>query len=448
MRSLSNALGYRDHGELGPPILVQGVNSTVGPFHTFTGPTAKVVYPDVVVRALGVIYAEYRAAFGRLIEANREWATDYQYCEGQHNFTVQIDMAGLPQWALNELAKLPLDDVVEYLRTVIFELESSIAMYPLLSKMFADASGLSKWGHNWRLTLDSLRQQFGKQIMLLAVTKDKYRAMLETEFGITDGSRPSDELVRELTGFDVFMGPDEFLAYLDDNGGECDYLIFARTSDPPAKLKQPAYMIEHPLLSEPRVREIIKACAITVNVDRPGGLTSQQINDTKAYMPDIGIGFRFSTLEDLQGEEFARWLAARGHSIKELNEGTILIRCKPVHGTGSYGHLRGWISGGHRPKKFRDQLRGSLHDRGDYVAQVEVPVSKITNLTDDGSDTTYDYIHRLFLAVTVDADGVVRLQWIGGFVNAIPETDHEAMRGRIHGAKSAVWAEIEAATAV
>src|SRR3989344_8941089 len=79
---------------LGPVVENADIKSSMGPFRSF--PEYKAEYPEVVVKALGNLYQEYNHAFQPLVEANREWDTDYQYCFGPDgkpvNYFVQVDM--------------------------------------------------------------------------------------------------------------------------------------------------------------------------------------------------------------------------------------------------------------------------------------------------------------------------------------------------------------------
>ena len=103
-------------------------------------PKYVVAYPKIVIEALSQLYMEYNKAFSILVETNREWATDYQYCMGQEwpiNHFVQIDMAGLPQPLLHTITSMSVEEVRELLRRYIFEIENSLAMYQILMRTFS-----------------------------------------------------------------------------------------------------------------------------------------------------------------------------------------------------------------------------------------------------------------------------------------------------------------------
>lgn len=72
------------------------IRSSNAPFYAFSG--HQIIYPEVVIRALGTLYQEYNKTFHSLVEANREWETDYRFCLSKGcpvNYGVQIDMSGL-----------------------------------------------------------------------------------------------------------------------------------------------------------------------------------------------------------------------------------------------------------------------------------------------------------------------------------------------------------------
>jgi hypothetical protein len=432
-----------------------------------------------VIEALGLLFREYNSTFASLVAANREWETDYQYCltpDGLPlNFAVQIDMVGLTDNFLAEAAAMSSIEVAEILRQRIFEIENSLAMYQLLERLFSRSRNplLSKWQLLWKLLtkyfsaehagtffsqqfrtcLAELRTRFGKKIALLAVTDQKYEAMRTSEFGKNNGESLSATEVRHLSGFDCFMGPDEFRRHVAKNRGSCQYLLYARTSDPVAKLKKPDLAIEHPLLGDPDMRRVIKANSLTYNIDAPDMPWQRRINDTKAYAVPMDMAFPVHSLDDVHPPEFTRHLAgkksydsydgdrvtapfadylvAQGFDPDNIRSGNVRLRAKPMMGTyGCYGHVSGLL----RDSDFRCDFRANLRKRGSYVVQPEMPVPMMVN---DADKTAYTCIDRVFLAMT---DGHVR--WLGGLRSLMPTGSKEADNGRNHGNRDTVWAEI------
>ncbi len=425
----------RDRMILGRILERTDIHSSLGPFQIF--PDCQVRYPSVVIGALGSLYTEYGRAFGSLVEANREWETDYQYCavgDGVVNWAVQIDMLGLTQGFLKEVAGLSEEVVREVLRRGIFEIENSLAMYQLLERSFPKDGRDSFFKTRFRAALDSLREYFGRPIALLAVTNEKYAAMASSEFGISCLSPSVPEaVVRDLSGFDRLFGPEEFRHHVVSRGGECEYLLYVRASDPVSKLKDPGLRVRHPLLDDPDMRRVIKANSVTLNIDDPDWSVGdpRRINDTKEYMPPVGLGLRISSEADLFSREFLAYLETHRIDPAAVASGRTLLRCKPVYGAyGCYGHVVGSFSDDH----FWHELRREINQRGPYIVQPEHLSRVVTNTSGGGQ---FVYIDRLFFA-TVEGHP----QFLGGFRNFMPVNSIEAQRRRIHGNKEAVFAEI------
>lgn len=438
----------------------KGIRSSLGPFHFL--PQYQVRYPEVVVRALGDLYGEYNEAFRSLVAANREWNEDYQLCHlgsSLVNFGVQVDMVGLTPEFLATSTSLSQDEVREQLRRMVFEFENSLAMYQLLERIFSRTGEETFFRRRFRATLEGLRQQFGRPIALLAVTDQKYQAMRESEFGKSGDEPLSDEEVRELSGFDRFFSPQAFREHLEGRGGKCDYLLYARTSDPVAKLKNPSLEVEHPLLGDPDIRRVVKANTLTMNVDAPGMEYSRLINDSKAWMSDVGMAYNINDDRDLcspafrdflenemkkkgrpygdfVGESrlssgFLAYLASYGVSGSQVESGQVALRCKPAKGTyGCYGH----VSGSFADRFFRKELRLQLGKRGSYVVQPELILPTIRNV----AGHEYGFIDRVFLS---SVGG--KTEFLGGFRSFMPLNSTEAHERRNHGSKVTVWAEIQ-----
>jgi hypothetical protein len=268
--ALRHLLGGETNQDLGEIRPIQGVRTTLE-----LGKVAShaVQYPGVVVEALAELFSEYNRQFQPLVQANREFATDYRYAkdsDGQFvNAFVQIDMLGLPPQFLKRAAGLDRGVVKEVLRHSIFEIENSLAMYQLLEKALSATSGPSLFSMRFRRGLDDLRRQHRRPIMLLAVTAEKFEAMRASEFGKAPGESLSHDEVREMSGFDGLLGPDQFKQHLAANGGRCEYLLYVRSSDPPSKLRYPRAQVGSELLEDSQLRRIIKENSLTFNIDAP-----------------------------------------------------------------------------------------------------------------------------------------------------------------------------------
>ena len=281
-------------------------------------PDYTVIYPKVVLEALKKLYKEYNQAFKPLIEANREFPTDYGYCVGNGgpvNYFVQIDMLGLPSKFLDSVNTLSPETVYKTLRDGIFEIENSLAVYQFLQNLFPRKERDSFFKESFRASLDDIRRIYNMPIALLAVTDQKYEEMRQFEFGKANGEILTDKEVMEFSGFDCLLGPKEFKAHVEANHGKCHYLLYSRTSDPLEKLKKPDFEIYHPLLSNPIFRKIIKAYSLTINIDDPSANYASKINDTKEYMPAMNMGYVVSSQEDIFSKDFIDYLMKEGSNI-------------------------------------------------------------------------------------------------------------------------------------
>lgn len=425
---------------LGPIIDSQDIKSSLSPFSFL--PKYKTIYPPVVIQALGNLFAEYNEAFRPLVAVNREWETDYQYCISADgtpvNAFAQIDMVGLPAGFLVAAASMSEEEVREALRGRIFEIENSIAMYQYLENLFSEGGQDALFKRQFFSSLDRIRQKVGRPIALLAVTDQKFQAMREIEFGKMDGELLTDQEIKGLSGFDRFFGPTEFQKYLADNKGQCDYLLYVRSSDPVAKMKNPEMVVEDTILGDNNLRKIIKANALTFNIDNPSLPMGdrRRINDTKEYLEQIGMAFTAFYGGDLisggrLSVDFETYIRLQGIDPREVEAGRVALRAKPMKGTyGGYGHIRGTLG----EAKFRRELRRNLRSRGAYVVQPEMQNPIITN-EEDGQ--TFVYIDRNFFST----DGE-NYEFMGGERTLIPVGTREAQNNRIHGNSSSVYAEI------
>ncbi len=432
--ALRHLLGGKTEQELGEIRPIEGVRTTLalGKVATYA-----VQYPPVVVAALAELFAEYNREFQPLVAANREFASDYRYAKGSDglfaNAFVQIDMLGLPTQFLKTAAQMDKAVVKEVLRHTIFEIENSLAMYQLLERALSTSAGLSIFGMQFRRALDDLREQHGRPIMLLAVTDEKFQAMRASEFGKSPGEPLSNEEVRKLSGFDGLLGPEDFKRHIAASGGQCEYLLYVRSSDPPSKLRDPRATVGSELLENSELRRIIKEHSLTFNIDAPHQVHEARINDTKGYLRPMEMAFDISHPRDLFASSgalnpaFSDHLVRKGVDVDKVAQGEISLRAKPLRGTyGCYGHVRGPLK-----SKFIKQLGEEMAARGDYVVQPEMETPQIVN-TSDGQ--TYTFIDRNFLSYT---NGEFR--FLGGMRTLMLLDSTEARRGRIHGSKESVY---------
>ena len=167
------------------------------------------------------------------------------------------------------------------------------------------------------------------------------------------------EKIRRNTGFDDIYGPAELqIAY---EKGE-DNLYYVRASLEKERLKNPNGSFENALLSDEEIRRYVKQRAITYNIDAPDGNYERVINDSKEYMPDLGMGYIIESLEDIYTSEyrdflqqkqkiwsfagivfspwFLQYLRYVGCSEEEILSGNIEFHIKPLKcAYGAYGAL-------------------------------------------------------------------------------------------------------------
>lgn len=408
-----------------------GVPSTSSPLKVVN---EKVSYPNKVVNALFAIYIESNKSYLPLVQQNREWQRDYQFAHKNGfplNFMVQIDMVGLTQENFQEIELLNEQEAVEYLKQMIFELEPSWAFYGGLAKMFdVFNGGPSYYALKADELLSKIREKTKKKIVLLAVTQKKYDAMLGVEFGLSD-RKPTPEEVKLISGFDEFWGPSDFLGYFKRNSDlenvSSEYLFNVRPSDPIEKLKNPKLEVDHPLLSDSKIREFLKRYTLTLNIDNPEWEigSKKKINDTKYYLPSMGMGYLLETSHDVKK------LAEFSEYMSKNNAKKTIFRAKPAQGTfGCYGH----ISGSFLDKQFINQLEKAILLRGAYIIQPEreAPLLKI-----QGEE--YFFLDRVFVGWDFMEN---KPMWLAGHREMLPKLSDEGKSRRLHMNHVTVTAEI------
>lgn len=434
--------------------LRKDIPSSLGPFRLF--PEYTLVYPAVVVKALAALYKEFNQAMTPLVRANAEWETDYRFCteDGEHRSSwVQMDIVGLTDELLLDLAQRELDYVVEVLRRLVYEIENSLAMYPLLRGLFDHSLFKSRFDSS----LNEVRREYAMPIALLAVTGEKYADMIRTEFGKQTGESVSPAEVRSLTGFDAFFGPEDFARHLQENDGNCRYLLYVRASAPPQELRKPGSRVGQPLLGDPTMRRIIRMNALTPNIDVPGVDSGKLVNDTKLYMGSMNMGFPVRNIADMMapglqnhlqrsgtvadfavkhGTPFstalATFLRLQGVAEDLIADGSARLHAKPgLQAFGCYGHCGGHLS----DPGFRDKLRRGLRERAvPYVVQPHMPPAIL--YCEHGK---FPFADRLFFALR--PRGRVP-SFLGGFRCMTPDAGVEGEKGRVHGGDETVWARI------
>lgn len=422
---------------LGEIITRTDIPSTLGPFEF--APNCEVRFPPEVIKTLGERVEEHARVFSKFVPENTEGnQLAYQHCVRTVDGCVtepffQVDIAGLSHDFLAGASTVDQEEVARILRGRIFEFESSIAMYGLIETL----GGGGLLGTKFREHLDLIRAKHDKPIVLLAPTKEKLKAMRETEFGKVGTQVLTSKEVNEISGFDALWGPDEFREHLEQHGGECKSLLYVRPSDPIFKLKDPEQKVASPLLGHSNLRGIIRENAITLNIDNPFWPTgdTRRIKDSKAALPLIGMGFRVDTVNDViannEPEEivvtntFSEFMNSSG--LSQLSS----FRAKPMQGVfGGYGQ---------KTMNFLDRhnitwLEEMLSLRGPYIIQPEIEPLVVT---DSSTRDSFAVIDRAFFSMV---KGVP--EFMGGVRILVPLDSGEAQRRRLHGTSEMISAPI------
>ena len=400
------------------------LHSALGPF--LFAPEYVTTVPLPVVNAIGELVEMNTDTFAHFVSRNTEGdRLAYQHTvvpqRGMVEPFFQVDMVAINQQLLTDAPLLEPSEIVQQLKQTIFEFEPNLAMYELI-QTFGGAGAL---GRNFRADLDILRQRHGKPIAILAPTKEKFAAVLFTEFGVHDSQEVSPEtlrqIVQESSGFDTVLGPDDFINHLNERNGDCDFLLYVRPSDPVAKLKDPTTTVDEPLLGDDQIRMIIRRNAITLIIDNPEwGMTDpRRIKDSKVALPLLGMGQSIRTANHLH----------------LLDSGSGLLRAKPRAGVfGAYGQKI--IDG--KNEAHRAWLGEKIQKRGPYIVQPEM---EPTMIVDPATAERFLAMDRMFFSMVSG-----RSTFMGGIRILIPVESSNARNGRLHGSDDMISAPIVAVT--
>jgi hypothetical protein len=191
------------------------------------------------------------------------------------------------------------------------------------------------------------------------------------------------------------------------------------------------------ILNDKNMRRVIRAHAITPNVDNPDSDWSMRLNDSKAPQGPMGLAL-FVTQENLGTKskfeaQLREFLLRRGFSEEDINAEEIVLRVKPgIDSYGGYGQ-----SERKNHKQLYDVMVNELKKNNPLVLQPDMPTPRLRNLCNgEDEDVVYKYIHRIFVS-----DPAIGGLFIGGMQNLMPQTSREldGRLERIHGNASAVW---------
>lgn len=458
----------------------------------------QVVLPKIFKEVLKKLSQEYDECLKEFVTANREWLEDYQFCFDEKgtpiNWGMQIDMAALPMDFLEKgkRGKISEEKIRQVLLARTFEFENSLAMYALtgfISPEFKLA---------FKQMLDNLRQKFNRRIVLLAVTKEKYQAILESEFGVSEKSKLSQESIKTI-GFDEVWGPEEFEEYSKINLETREkYLFYARTSEATSSFRGEQNLDSQKLLDNQEFRKTIKEGTITLSINNPNLPTEKQIRDTKVPAAEnLGLGVLVSSMEEiydpvylackenlkkykitqangrnnLPDDSIQKYLHSIGIDIKTVQgknannipeyEGRILgqklldyltnyrifpkdietgcarLRAKPALGVyGAYGQM----TFDPKNKKDRSSLKRLIERSvSPYIIQIEISP---TTVQDKSTNKKYLAMDRMYVLPIISEGGEIDYT-ITGERYLFPENSPEALKNNLHGSIQSINTSIK-----
>ncbi|MDA9128961.1 hypothetical protein N9J72_00595 [Candidatus Gracilibacteria bacterium] len=428
--------------------------SSSGKNITFQEAQIQISYPTQIKQALIDLYKEYNLYFGKVITECTQGQTQYPSI-GDYKTTsnfVQIDMMGIPKGFLDFVQEnnIPIALVKEVLRKKIFEIENSVAAYSLLSHI-GTPEGNSVFNQGLKAGIKSINSSTGKNVILLCLSQEKYESVMRFDIGIQNIDNYERKDITSSTGFYDVYSPADLQRSIEENE---DILFYTRSSLDIGDLKKPNGTIANTLLGEKDVFEYVRSRSITHNIDNPNGSSENTTNDTKKYMPQMGIGYPVSSIEEIYTEEYLNYLSGKrkndffgkiytnnfgaflqgyGYNNDDIRGGKIEIHAKPQDlAYGVYGHIIGDFSDGKKRKMFKQ----GLETRGDYIIQ---PRMKQSLYTDSQTEISYIYIDRVFLYFDYESG---EIESMGGFRNHMPKESNDGKKGVVHGGPQTVYSNI------
>lgn len=280
----------------------------------------KVQYPKSLIEGYKIACEQYDQQFMRLVGEHKIWATDYQYAP--FTLAFQVDGPAYPEAFLNQAEFMSPNVLAEFITKRVFEFEANIAAYGLNGRLWPDGTT----NQTWHAALEIVRQRTGKKVAVLAGTEEKLDEMVTYEMGVTRDQLTSDEAVRSKTGFDAFLGPNDLVSLYEQNqGNDCLYVFFGRTSRPKSWLRDPSSQIDEGFLANPKILKYVRAHAITHNFDDPTLPNTDPaiIMDTKEALVLVGAAYRVAEPSDIYSRELLQYLADNGIGVDEIVEGTL-----------------------------------------------------------------------------------------------------------------------------
>lgn len=376
-----------------------------------------IYYPESLIEAYKIVCNTYDQVFMDVVKAHKDYPSDYQFAP--FNLAFQVDGPAYSEEFLEYAANVSPEILAEVITMRMFECENNLAMYGLNGRLWPEGTT----NPTWHEALDQVRQRTGKKVAVLAGTEKKLDEMVQSELYTDREHMPSQEAIRNLTGFDAFWGPANVKAhFLKHKGQDSEYVFFGRTSRPKEWLKEPLTHVEEELALSLDLLSYVRKFAITHNFDKAGLPLNHTdiIMDSKEALVKIGAAYQVRQLPDIYSSEFLAYLAqngidleaieggilterqknklgglfatfpsdhmlsekfiahlqARGADPEQIANGSSSLRAKPLKlHYGVYGHVTGSIN----RSNFLNKLMKEIRQRGSYILQPELKNLQIVN---------------------------------------------------------------------
>lgn len=426
-----------------PEVVKVGQTTNLEPIYIGESPPMalreyQVYYPDSLIKAYQMACDIYDDHFMKPVEMNKTNLTDYQFAPNTLAF--QVDGPAYPKEFLDLVSNIDPQILAQFIMLRVFEFETNIAAYNLNNRLWPNGTT----NQTWHEALDVVREKTGKQVAVLAGDDLKLEEMVWYEMGVSMSNLPRSEAIRELTGFDAFLGPKDVLKiYEQYQGNDCPYVFFGRTSKPKSWLKKPYRKFGLEFLSDLEILKYVRAYALTHNFDDPNlPLNDPEIMmDSKNALLKTSSAYLVTEIKDIFSVEFLHSLVQIGIIDESWNRGILTpkqsnklgmkiqqfpssrllssafekhlqergvdplliasgeqpIRAKPLkQHYGIYGHITGPVN----KYKVIKEIISQMKTRGYYILQPEF--KNLTIIDRDKPNQAYLAIDRVFMVRDVD----------------------------------------------
>lgn len=333
-----------------------------------------ILYPPQILEVLKELFQEYTQVFSRLVQNKTK---EGNYCLSWQNCFIQIDMAGLPSDFLDMVKQgiFSHQELKEILRKSIFEMENSLAAYSLLRSLW-DSQENQFWSV-MNETLWNIRDEFRSAVVLATLTDEKHAGVLHFDAGIPKDFWWNIQLeIQKNTWFDDVFSPQDLVTAYKENS---QVILYTRASLDRIWLANPNASTRSWMLDDIEFRKFLRAKSLTYNIDTPDD-AENRLNDTKEYMPDIGMGYIISDIWDIISQDYQAYLSRnKAHEVfdkeiftdamknflsqqwlssEEIESGQGELQCKPLLDTyGGYGQVAWSIRDGNMRSKLTKEMK-------------------------------------------------------------------------------------------